>query len=51
MRAKREPMQFRGPSPNGKNVYGFMEPLFASENLSGSNFSGFGKCSGSWWIA
>jgi hypothetical protein len=41
------PIQFLGPSPNGKNVYGGILFLFSSENRSGSYFSGSGKYSGS----
>lgn len=36
------PMQTRGPSPKGKNVYGLSFCLFSSENLSGLNLSGSG---------
>ena len=40
-------MQLRGPEPKGKYVKGWIVCLFSEENLSGSNFSGFGKYSGS----
>lgn len=36
-----------GPAPNGKYENGTMEPLFSSENLSGSNSSGLVKYFGS----
>lgn len=35
-------MQNLGPIPNGIKVNCFMDPLFSSENRSGSNFSGSG---------
>lgn len=43
------PMQFLGPSPKGRYEYAGMFPLFSSLKRSGSNFSGSGKYSGSWW--
>jgi hypothetical protein len=39
------PIQFLGPSPNGKNVYGGILVLFSSVNRSGLYFSGSGKYS------
>ena len=47
MRANLEPMQLRGPSPNGMYVPGMMRSLFSSAKRSGSNFEGSGKYCGS----
>lgn len=44
-------MQFLGPKPKGKYVIGSILDLLSSENLSGSNVSGFGKYFGSRIIA
>lgn len=46
--ANREPMQFLGPTPNGKYENGLMLSRFSCENLSGMNFSGSGKYFSSW---
>lgn len=42
-------MHCRFPAPNGMYAYGFIVCLFSSENLSGSNFKGFGQNRGSLW--
>lgn len=36
------PVQFLGPSPNGKKCDGCLVAAFSSQNLSGSKTSGFG---------
>lgn len=41
------PRHVRGPVPNGIKLKGLIFFLFSSLNLSGSNFSGSGKNSGS----
>lgn len=45
------PMQFLGPTPNGKYEPGTIFRLFSSLNRSGSNFSGVAKYFGSFWMA
>lgn len=45
------PIQFLGPSPNGMYAIACLCCLFSLLNLSGSNFSGSGKISGSFWMA
>lgn len=37
------PMQIRGPWPKGMNAIGWRDPFIPPENLSGSNWVGFGK--------
>lgn len=45
-----KPMQFLGPSPNGRWAIGCRFFLFSSVNRSGSNLFGSGKYSGSFCI-
>lgn len=44
-------MQLRGPALKGRYAYGCRPFVFSGRNLSGSNFSGSGKYSGSLWRA